>query len=364
MKKQLFYLLYEDENDRNYKLVMNYVNRFIVEEDAECEVIKTFQLTNRNEFKISEYKLIQKLRNLYSYIFQSAFEELFTLFETLQIIEGSRSIIDEDFKKHVIIGTSKFESPLHAPYFLSFYISIKYSTQCSVLWSSPGEQVSKNNLRNLNNTIGNDIDAWIESDDNFKPSLGLWIPKILNAPVEARMISFKLLTQSQLNEISEQNLEDFDAYRKRFAEFKESEDFFMKTKIRRLFFPYQVHPGRSALFLIAIIMTIMIIFILFPPFIINVLKKLSILNWSLRIKSVLPISASLARQFHLIKFLRFGNSFLEVGLRIQLTKWDMPITHPNIASCILLLVSLLWIPFYLFLINAEIFFKENSFEKN
>ena len=42
MKKQLFFLFYsEDEkNDINAKLVKAYVNRFIVDEDAECEVIE------------------------------------------------------------------------------------------------------------------------------------------------------------------------------------------------------------------------------------------------------------------------------------------------------------------------------------
>ena len=42
MKKQLFFLFYsEDEkNDINAKLVKAYVNRFIADEDAECEVIE------------------------------------------------------------------------------------------------------------------------------------------------------------------------------------------------------------------------------------------------------------------------------------------------------------------------------------
>ena len=175
MKKQLFYLLYEDANDRNYKLVMNYVNRFIIDEYAECEVIETYQLRNRNKFMISEYKLIQKLRNLYRYICQNA--ELSILIETLEIIDGSRLRKDDGFKKHFIIG-----SPIEGPfYFILYYISIKYSSHCSVLWSLPGERVSKNNLRNLNNTIGNDIDALIESCDYFEPSFGIW-----KDPVEAR----------------------------------------------------------------------------------------------------------------------------------------------------------------------------------
>ena len=67
MRKQLFLLFYsEDEkNDTNAKLVMTFVNRFIIDEDAECEVIEVNRVP---ELKYFEFGIIQKLKFLCSIV--------------------------------------------------------------------------------------------------------------------------------------------------------------------------------------------------------------------------------------------------------------------------------------------------------
>ena len=61
MKRQLFFLFYseDDSNDVNAKLVKTYANRFIIDEDAECEVIEVNKIP---DVKYSEFGVILKLK--------------------------------------------------------------------------------------------------------------------------------------------------------------------------------------------------------------------------------------------------------------------------------------------------------------
>ena len=112
MKKQLFFLFYsEDEkNVINAKLVKAYVNRFIIDEDAECEVIEVNTIP---DVEYSEFGVIQKLKLLYTVLFhfRSTYASICETFE--QAAERSTSIQDDEFKTHFLIGMSnQFETTL------------------------------------------------------------------------------------------------------------------------------------------------------------------------------------------------------------------------------------------------------------
>ena len=267
MKKQLFFLLYEDENDMNFKLVMTYVNRFIIDEDAECEVIETFQLTKPIEFEFSENKYIQKLQYLYSLIFQSEFKNIFVLVETLEKIERSGLRKGKDFQKHCIIGMP-LEFVMEFS-FLLYFISIKYSTHCSMLWKHSGYLTTNDNLGYTDITIGDDIDSFIETFHNFEPIFRIWNPII-----DEKMISIKPQDQFKNKKILEQNFNDLFAFEKQSSAFEDSEDLFMKIYYQRRFIPDQVFPDRSAIFLPLITIGTVASVISAPYFYRKITKKL------------------------------------------------------------------------------------------
>ena len=72
MERQLFYILYEDKNDMQFKLIKSYVNCFIIDEDAECEVIEIIKikppeieyLENSFFLEISRANLSQRIDNI------------------------------------------------------------------------------------------------------------------------------------------------------------------------------------------------------------------------------------------------------------------------------------------------------------
>ena len=353
MKKQLFYLLNVDENHINFKLVMTYVNRLIIDEDAECEVIESYQLKKSTELEFSEYTLIQKLQYLYSLILQNEFKNINILVETLENIERLRLRKDNEFQKHCIIGMP-LESSLEFSFFL-YFISIKYSTHCSMLWSHSENLTTNNNLGDSDITIGDDIDSLIDTFDNFEPIYGIW------NPIKAqRIISIKPV-----------NFEDLIAFDKKYSALKESDDLFMKMNCQRRFIPEQVYPERSVIFIIFFTLVTEVLVILAPVLYRKITKRgldflLEKTNLSLVTKFCFVCLRQLSlmvviwkSRIKLIAFMRFGNSFVEAMIRVGLSESNLPNTYPKVTNCILYFYYLIWICFDLFLVDSDIIFIRN-----
>ena len=379
MKNQLFFLFYEDENDMNFKLLKTYVNRFIICEDAECEILEAYKLSKPSEFEFSEYTLIQKIQNLYSFILQSKFKNIYIIAETLdKASEHSMLTKDEDFQMHCLIGM-----PLEFTFFL-YLISVKYSTHCSVICSqsesfitkkelhaSSFNEIETQNIKNsngLNITIGDDIDLFIHSFHKFKPSLNFW-----NPIVDEQMISYKLLHEFERKKSYSRALKK--------PLFEESEDIFMKIDCKRKFIPRQAHPYRSILFIFVYTVAAAAIVLLAPVWYRKISKKaldilLNYFNQRFPINQSIPINfcilcirqVSLAYliwkcRYNLINYFRDFNSLMEVCIRLALCEEQMPVTYPTVSVCILFIYYLLCISLCLFFINSEIVFIRNCFHK-
>ena len=111
--RQLFYL-FLSENERDFigsKLLKTYINRFIIEEDAENEIIEVHKFANVPDLNFPKFELMKKSKFLYSMFFES---EIFLFFESLEeaaersvLSTGDISIQNNDcFFVHFIIGIS------------------------------------------------------------------------------------------------------------------------------------------------------------------------------------------------------------------------------------------------------------------
>ena len=220
MKKQLFHLIYDGDGIQ-FKLIKTYVNRFIIDEDAECEVTGTHKLTKLPEF--SEYKLFRKMQNLYSH---GAFIRISNLFQS---VESMSKIQYHNYQSHSLLSLSKDY------YDLAFYIiSAFYITHCSVLLIRSKTILTEEEFRAIpqkrltedsNVTIGDDIDLLRDEFQDIHIS-----PSILKYIINEIIISIKFVNKSQQTEVFHQDYECFGI-------FEQSEDTFMKIECKRKFFP-------------------------------------------------------------------------------------------------------------------------------
>ena len=157
MKKQLFFLFYSEneKNDTNAKLVMTYVNRFIIDEHAECEVIEVNRVP---ELKYSEFVIIQEFYN---------FLDFFNSIK--QARERSISIQDEQYRSHFVIGTpNQFGTMVYHLCFSDLF-------NCTFLRCVRKKHTREIRLNRRQNTIGDDVDTFIdEFTDEDAPQMTFW----------------------------------------------------------------------------------------------------------------------------------------------------------------------------------------------
>ena len=168
MKKQLFFLFYsEDEkNDTNEKLVMTYVNRFIIDEHAECEVIEVNRVP---ELKYSEFGIIQKLQFLCSVVFN--FQSEYHFYDSFkQAAERSITIQDEQFQSHFVIGM-----PIQFGISIVCLLCTSAQFHCTFLRCVRKDLLKEIRLNRRQNTIGDDIDTFIDDfTDEDSPQMTFW----------------------------------------------------------------------------------------------------------------------------------------------------------------------------------------------
>ena len=166
--KQLFFLFYPENetDDTNAKLVMTYVNRFIIDEYAECEVIEVNRVP---ELKYSEFEIIQKLKFLCSIIFN--FQSKYNFYNSFkQAAERSISIQDEQFRTHFVIGM-----PNQFGITIVCLLCTSAQFHCTFLRSVRKELVKEIRLHIRQNTIGDDIDNFIDGfTDEDSPQMTYW----------------------------------------------------------------------------------------------------------------------------------------------------------------------------------------------
>ena len=235
MKKQFFEILYENENNVQFKMIKTYLNRFIIDDDAECEVMKISTIQKSPEFEFSEYRLIRKIQSFYINSELIRFSDF--LISAIKMIQRSQSYQDHDYQVHCIFGIS-LETDL-----FFYYFTILFSVHCSVLLIRSKSVLSEKELRSLKKpqndsivTIGDDIDFFIDKFHGIKPIL-LFLKYFANEI----FIANKFFNGSEPGKLLNR---DFDYLS--FCE--ESEDSSMKIKCHRNFFPRQEHVIRSSLF--------------------------------------------------------------------------------------------------------------------
>ena len=163
MKNQLFFLFYEEEinNDVYAKLIKTYVNRLIIDEDAENDVMSVHILRKYHKIDLSQCGLFKKMKLLY-YIFlaETLRNNFYEVFD--EVICSFKEIDDiRLIQPHFLIGTSIDEYDL-------FLITTYYGTQidCTVLSGSQKIVKQPPKLDNSNITIGDDIDLLVNSSLN------------------------------------------------------------------------------------------------------------------------------------------------------------------------------------------------------
>ena len=284
MKNQLFYLFYEKENDMNLKLIKTYVNRFIIDDEAECEIKKAYELTKPPDFEFSEITLIRKFQNLFSY------NKLMTISELLKHYPIS-STDDQNMQVHYIFALS-FDFDM-----LFFLLAVPNFVHCSILRhrskSFLSEKELKRELRkkrftnslnesyinNSNVTIGDDIEFFIDQFRNMTSNPYIWEQEIVYHTLSAstsrifyREIEFftekfrnmtpnpyiwvrKIVNQTLFVNIKQyftsnnifcnQFVQDFEYW----SISKEFEDHFLKIKCQRKFIPRPSNMVRSFVFI-------------------------------------------------------------------------------------------------------------------
>jgi len=165
MKKQLFFLFYP-ENDTNANLVMTYVNRFIIDENAECEVIEVNRVP---ELKYFEFGIIRKLQFLCSIVFN--FQSEYYFYDSFkQAAERSISIQDEQFRSHFVIGM-----PNQFGITIVCLLCTSAQFHCTFLRCVSNVLTKEIRLNRRQNTIGDDIDTFIdEFTDEDSPQMTFW----------------------------------------------------------------------------------------------------------------------------------------------------------------------------------------------
>ena len=272
MKKQSFFLFYE-KNEMHLKLINMYVNRFIIDEEAENEVMGVYELTKPPEFEFSENRLVRKFQNLLSY------NKLMTLCELFKNIEKAREryrfVKDQNFQMHCIFGLS-FDFDI-----LFYFLSVSHSTHCSMLWNRSKSFISENDFRPTrhrgsgiqyfvnsllsdthNRTIGDDIDHFIDKFRDIKSSHNIWKDFVYE----------KLIPNKFLNFLKYSN--EFDQEFDHLCFSKESEDSHVRIKCQRKFIPRHVHKGRSYVFLIVLCLFILLVCLFAPDWYREITKEI------------------------------------------------------------------------------------------
>ena len=234
MKKHSFFLIYEDGNDIQFKLIKTYVNRFIIDEDAEHEVIGTYELTKPPEF--SEYKLVRKIQNLYSH------SDFIRISDIFQGVASMTKIQYYDYQRHCLFSLSIDY------YDLAYYlISAFYITHCSVLLMRSKKILTEEEFRSIpqkrliedsNISIGDDIDLLIDKFQDINTSLRENKFSVFKYIINEIISPIKFLNTSQPVEVFGQDYEYLGI-------FKEFEDSFMKIECQRRSFP-QNRVNRSS----------------------------------------------------------------------------------------------------------------------
>ena len=276
MKRQLFCLFHE--NDMQFKIIKMYVNRFIIDEDAECELIeikkisKTPSMTLGYDFlkrrafkKIQTLFLHQKELSIYNHIEIAG--EVYDRFQFRSTVE------QETYKLHFIFGTSV---EIDLPFYM---ITFAGNAHCSVLLirsmnflteedfrSIPQNELRKEHIGDFNVTIGDDIDFFIDKFYDIKSSIDIfnYILYISSLLFNGQIFS-KFLYQSGRQTVFER---DFDY----LSSFEESEPSFMEIKCQRKFFPAKFNRIQSMSSFIIFTLAIMISLIYGPEWYRRILK--------------------------------------------------------------------------------------------
>ena len=282
MERQLFYIFYEDKNDVQFRLIKVYVNCFVIDEDAECEIIDITKIETP-EIEFSKNTIIRKFQEVYS------LSELIKISNLLKSMDESlnsslNSIQDENYQIHCVFGAS-------LDFDLSYYIvSIIFAAHSSVLLirsensltekdfrSIPRTKLSNEHLDDSNLTIGDDIDFFINKFKVFKPSLGIWEYIVYESLAQF----FSMIPNNFLNQLERKKVfvQAFDY----LGIFDESEQVYRKIECHRKFIPRQAHRIRSLLFMFVLTLAIAIGLIEIPTWYRRISKK--ILNFVLSYSS-------------------------------------------------------------------------------
>ena len=233
MNKQLFLLFYsEDEkNDTNAKLVMTYVNRFIIDEYAECEVIEVNRVP---ELKYSEFGVIQKLKFLYSIVFN--FQGKYHFYNSFkQAAERSMLIQDDEFRTHFVIGM-----PNQFGITIICILCTSAQFHCTFLRSVRKDLIKEIRLNRRQNTIGDDIDTFIDGfTDGDSSQMTFWQAVryiVLNVAPKKRMHSYKLLNSSESAKVCHRDSDNI-TFREDMTpdikSFTESDNIYMRLQCER-----------------------------------------------------------------------------------------------------------------------------------
>ena len=268
MERQLFYIFHEDKNDRQVKLIMAYLNCFIIDDDAECEVIEIIKIKS-TEIEFSENLIIRKLQDIF---FHSKLIKISDFWKSIDKLLNRynylRSIQIHNYQMHCILSVSLDIDLLY------FYISNILSTHFFVLLIRSEIPLIKKEFRSIdryefsnghsddsNVTIGDDIDFFIDKFKAFKSSLSIW-----------EHLAYKTMTSNKfLNQLERKKVfsQAFD-----FEVFDESQQSFMKIECHRKFFPRQVHMIRSFIFMFVLSITVFICLTLIPTWYCRISRKI------------------------------------------------------------------------------------------
>ena len=249
MKRQLFSLLHE--NDMQFKIIKMYVNRFIIDEDAECELIEINQISKAPSMTLgygfSKHRAFKKIQSIFLYQEELSIYNLFEIATKIHDRFQFRSTEEQKtYQLHFIIGTSvKID-------LLFFMITLATNAHCSVLLirsknflteddfrSIPQNELRKGHVGDFNVTIGDDIDFFIDKFYDIKSSIDIlnYILYLSSLLLNGQIIS-KFLNQLGRETVFKR---DFDY----LNSFEESEPSFMDIKCQRKFFPVKFHRNPS-----------------------------------------------------------------------------------------------------------------------
>ena len=359
MKKQLFFLFHEKENYMHLKLIKTYVNRFIIDEDAECEVMEAYELTKPPEFEFSENGLIRKFQYLLSYRKLMIFCHLFTAMEkAYDVLVTNKLIKDPNFQMHCIFGLSvEFD-------LLFYFTSAAIPSHWSLLWNRSINYLSEQDLRSIpkhglgkhhftnslidsNVTIGDDIDFFIEKFPGIKSNQYIW-EYLLHETLISNKLSNFLVNNKEFSQ-------KFDY----LCFLKESEDSYMQIECQRKFIPRNIHQIRSFFVFFVLAIFNMVGLLLAPNFYRPIIKQIFnvVEDWFNRSPQITFLLFWMSRVVDLgvqykcfLSFLKFFNNFTVLMFSLLFLGLNSPnsdFNSPNAWIRIVHIVNLVLSIFYL-----------------